>query len=400
MKRKLLMGGLIVAMLFVSGCWNRREMNDLAIAVAYGIDKAGDGYRLTVQVVDPGEVASQKGSTDRTPVTTYQATGETIFEALRRMTKVSPRKIYNSHLRMLVISDKVAEDGIANVLDFVSRNHEHRGDFYVVIAKDTTASNTLKILTHLESIPANQMYSSLETSERSWAPTSAVTLDELIDDIVSPGKQPAVTGLRIKGSQTTGENKRNVNEIASSTQLVYNGLAVFKKDKLIGWLNEEESKAYNYIQDNVKSTVGVVYCPGGGNVALEVMHSATKVKGKVVHGKPTIDVSVRMRANIGEVRCSIDLSEESSLKQLEQNGNRKVQQFIEETIATVQKKYKVDIFGFGEVMHREQPKYWKTVQDDWDTQFQTLAYRVNVECEIRYLGTQSNSFLEEMDKKE
>ncbi|MWC27163.1 Ger(x)C family spore germination protein [Paenibacillus sp. MMS18-CY102] len=392
MMRKLVMGCLVVAMMFVSGCWNRREMNDLAIAVAYGIDKAGDHYRLTVQVVDPGEVASQKGSSDRTPVTTYQATGETIFEALRRLTKVSPRKIYNSHLRMLVISEKVAVDGIGNVLDFVSRNHEHRADFYVVIAKDTTAANTLKILTHLESIPANQMFSSLEASERSWAPTSAITLDELIDDIVSSGKQPAVTGLRIKGSQTAGESKENVNEIASSTQLIYNGLAVFKKDKLLGWLNEEESKAYNYIQDNVDSTVGVVYCPNGGNAALEVMRSDTKVKGKLEDGKPFIDISVRMRANVGEVRCSIDLSKEASIKQLEQNGNRKVQRFIEQAIATVQNKYKVDIFGFGEVMHREQPKYWKAVRDDWDAQFQKLAYRVNVDIRIRYLGTQSNSF--------
>ena len=39
---------------FLSGCWNRRELNDLAIAVAAGVDWVDGRYRLTVQVANPG----------------------------------------------------------------------------------------------------------------------------------------------------------------------------------------------------------------------------------------------------------------------------------------------------------------------------------------------------------
>ncbi|WP_235550876.1 Ger(x)C family spore germination protein [Paenibacillus sp. Soil787] len=218
--------------------------------------------------------------------------------------------------------------------------------------------------------------------------------------MVSEGKHPVVTGLRIKGEQEIGESKKNMEEIASPAQLQYSGLAVFKKDKLIGWLNEEESKAYNYVVDHVKSTVGVFACPEGGKFALEVIRSKTEVKGKLESGNPRIDVNVRTEVNVGEVECKIDLTKTKSIEELEKVAEQKAREFIEQTIHHVQKKYKVDIFGFGEVIHRSEPKYWEKAKDDWDQIFVNLPVHVNVDGKIRHLGTVSNSFLEEMKKKE
>ena len=50
----------IVITLFLSGCWNRRELNDLAIAVAAGVDWVDGRYRLTVQVANPGHSPPKK----------------------------------------------------------------------------------------------------------------------------------------------------------------------------------------------------------------------------------------------------------------------------------------------------------------------------------------------------
>ncbi|MGO4109025.1 Ger(x)C family spore germination protein [Paenibacillus sp. YAF4_2] len=83
---------LLPLLLAITGCWNRRELNDLAIAVGLGFDKVGDQYLVSVQVVDPGEVASNKTSGARTPVTLYQAKGQTIFEAMRKITTCHPGK--------------------------------------------------------------------------------------------------------------------------------------------------------------------------------------------------------------------------------------------------------------------------------------------------------------------
>ncbi|MDQ6422436.1 Ger(x)C family spore germination protein [Paenibacillus sp. LHD-117] len=398
MQSKSLIALLILSMLFVSGCWNRRELNELAIAVGIAIDKAGDRYKVSVQVVEPNEIAGKKGGAV-SPVTMYQSTGRSIFEAGRRMTTVSPRKIYYSHLRMLVIGEEVARDGIGNVLDFLSRDHELRTDYFIAVAKHTTAENTLKILTPIERIPAVKLYSTLESSEKAWAPTTTVTLDELLTTLVSSGRQAVLTGLQVIGDQKTGEKRQNLQTVKGNTKLRYSGIAVFKADKLIGWLSEEESKAYAYINNTLDSTSGVVQCPDGGGIATgEIIRSDTKVKGKMIDQTPHIYIDVRSELNVAEVQCSIDLTRTDTIAKLEQLTNAKVKTFIERTIKTVQTKYKVDIFGFGEVIRREDPMAWRTLKHDWDKTFRKVQVHVTVENKIRRLGTVNNSFIEEMNK--
>lgn len=389
---------LLHAMLLSTGCWNRRELNELAIAVGLAIDKSKEGYRISVQVVEPNEIAGKKGSVV-TPVTMYQATGRSIFEAARRMTTVSPRKIYFSHLRMLVISEAVARDGIRNVLDFLSRDHEFRTDYFIAVAKQTNADDTLKILTAIERIPAFKLYSTLESSEKSWAPTTTVTLDELLSTLATPGRQAVLTGLQVKGDQKVGETRGNVNMVKSGAQLQYSGIAVFKADKLVGWLNEEDSKAYTYINNTLKSTSGIVNCPNNeGIITGEIIRSHTTVKGKLIDDIPHIDIHVRSELNVAEVQCSLDLTKSETISEIEAAADAKVNAFIERTIKTVQNKYKVDIFGFGEVIRRADPKAWRKLKDHWDETFQQAEIHVRSENKIRRLGTVNNSFIEEMEK--
>ncbi|WMT41390.1 hypothetical protein RE628_02140 [Paenibacillus sp. D2_2] len=52
---------LLMASTLLTGCWNRRELNELAIAVGLGLDKDGDKYQVSIQVVNPSEVSNGKG---------------------------------------------------------------------------------------------------------------------------------------------------------------------------------------------------------------------------------------------------------------------------------------------------------------------------------------------------
>lgn len=65
---------LIVFLLLTTGCWNGRELNELAITLAIGLDRTMDGqYLVTAQVANPGEVATGKGGGGTSsPVIIYQ----------------------------------------------------------------------------------------------------------------------------------------------------------------------------------------------------------------------------------------------------------------------------------------------------------------------------------------
>ncbi|MDQ0883541.1 Ger(x)C family spore germination protein [Peribacillus sp. V2I11] len=391
---------LIVFLLFTTGCWNRRELNELAITLAIGLDSTRDGqYLVTAQVVNPGEVAGKdSGGTGNSPVVIYQATGKTVFEAFRKMTKESPRKIYPSHLRMLVIGESLAREGIGKPLDLLSRDWEVRSDFYTVVAKGMNAEDILKVPTAIEKIPANELFSTLVVSEKAWAGTSAVTLDELIAGMVSDGKKPVLTGIQadIKGDEETSMSKQNVEMIDPPARVKYSNLAVFKKDKLVGWLDEKQSKTYNVITNKEKSTVVNIPCPKGGKAVYEVKKSNTEMKGKIKNGKPEIDLNVRVEGNVGEVECHIDLTKPETIEKLEEIYEKETKEMFKKAIEQVQENYKVDVFGFGEAIHRADPKAWKKLKKDWDKNFENLPVNIKVQGEIRRVGTVGNSFLEKI----
>ncbi|MGM0865216.1 MAG: Ger(x)C family spore germination protein [Bacillota bacterium] len=387
---------IFLLLTLLTGCWNRRELNELAITVAMAIDKSDGEYVVTTQVVNPNQVAAKQGG-DKSPVTLYQEKGDTIFEAIRRMTTVTARKLYFPHLRMIVISEELAENGVGETLDFLSRDHEVRTDFYIVIAKDTKAENVLKVTTGLEDIPANKMFTALETSQGAWAPTMSVTLDKLISEIASEGIHPLLTGIHIIGeNRNIGKTMENVQKIKPDVTLKYGGLAVFKEDKLIGWLNESESKAFNYVQGNVASTIGEVPCPEGkGKVAVEVIRSKADLKAKVENESPKGTIEIKVEGNIGDVQCKkLDLTKTKTIDDLEKQSNKVLKKILESTITTAKEEFKVDIFGFGEAIHRSDPDYWKKAKNDWDEKFTDMPIEVKADVQIRRLGTIGNSPLE------
>lgn len=231
--RKLVMR-LTIAVLLVSilaGCWSRKELNDLGVQLGLAIDKDEEVYRLAAQVVVPGEV-TDRAQQISSPVTMYKAAAPTLFTAFRKLTETSPRQIYGAHIRVLVIGETLAKEGIAGPLDLLLRDHEVRSDFYVVIARGNPAEDVLKIMTSLEQIPANKLFHSLETSARAWAPTTTVTLDQLAERMVTEGVNPILTGIRIVGEVEAGEKKENIQEIEPQTKLRFMGIAVMEKDRL------------------------------------------------------------------------------------------------------------------------------------------------------------------------
>jgi spore germination protein KC len=388
---------------FLTGCWSRKELNEIGIVTGMGIDTAKDGrYELTVQMVAPAEVASQKGVSTQVPVTTYKTTATSLMEAARKMTSISPRRLYFPHLRLLIIGKELADQGISNVLDFVSRDHEFRTDFYIVVAQTGKASQYLEINTPIEKIPSQQLFTKLETSEKVWAPTTAVKLNDLISALTSPGRDPVLTGITLVGHAKQGNSKENTNKINPDVRIGYSGISLFKKDKLVGWFNETESKGYNYIIDKVRQTAGNVRCPGGtkGEVTVETIRSKSKMKGKVQNGKPEVEIKIENEGNVGEVECKdLDLTKTTTISQIEKEAEQKIKHDINAAVSKA-KKLKSDVFGFGEAIHREDPKYWKTMEKNWNEAFENITVNVNVDVKLRRTGTINNSFMKDMKQEE
>lgn len=392
----LLAAALIL--LLITGCWDRQEMNELGIVLAMAIDKGKNNMlEVSCQIVVPSEVASNSGKSTTTPVTLYQASAPTVLEAINKMSLTNPRISYMSHIRVLIFSEAVARMGIADELETFLRHPEIRPDYYVMISRHSRASDILNILTPLETIPANNLFLSLQNSAKTWAPTITTASDDLLEKMISDGVEPVLTGVQIRGDKQHGGNKDNLTTIKPAANLTYTGMAVLKKDRLLGWMNEQESKGYNYITNNIKSTTGNLPCPDHkGKLSIKVLRNQTDVTSKIVDGKPVIHIKVNNMISIMGDACTVPISSQDDLKIIEKEGSEKIKMFMKESVNTVQKRFKSDIFGFGLNISRNNPKQWAQLRDHWDEEFPRLKVEYEVHVQLRGVGMIDDSILQDI----
>jgi spore germination protein KC len=390
MKKNLFM--VIILTIFICilpGCWSRRELQELGLAAALGIDKADGKYLISAQIINANEIGPDRTG-QNTPVVTYEATGKTFFEALRRITMQSPKKVFLPHIRVVIIGEKLAREGILDIIDFMSRDHEFRTDFYILVAKDKTAKEILNTLTVSTDIPADKIFAGLENSEGAWAATTTIQLDELIGMITAGGINPVLTGILLIGDQDIGKNIENRTYIHHPALLKIGTLAAFKEGKLVDWLTEEESMGYNAIMGNIKSSLTTFSDEEGKMISIEVLRTRSRITVKNVNGKPKIIAEVRGEGNIGEVHADIDLTETETIYQLEKKWGETVEKRMKKVVKRAQEDFNSDIFGFGQAIHRQQPKLWKELKDNWEQEFKNLDVEVRAGGKIRGLGTITN----------
>jgi spore germination protein KC len=87
---------------------------------------------------------------------------------------------------------------------------------------------------------------------------------------------------------------------------------------------------------------------------------------------------------------------EKTIVELEKRAEQRVKSIVQQAINTVQEDYQVDIFGFGEEIHRTDPKAWKEIENNWDQEFVDLPVNVKADVKIRRVGTVGQSHLEEV----
>lgn len=116
MRRTVLLIVVLVLLITpLTGCWSRKELGDLAVAIGLGIDKTDKGYRVTVQIVAPSlAAASSGGGTGGPPALAVATESVTIMEAVRKLTTMLPRKIYLSHLSILLLDEATARRASAS----------------------------------------------------------------------------------------------------------------------------------------------------------------------------------------------------------------------------------------------------------------------------------------------
>lgn len=392
---------IILSAVLLSGCWGRMEVQQLDIVSAIGIDAGGDDeentYRVTVQIINEGQVASmanKSGGPEEMPIVAYSASGNTILDALRKIEKKSPHELFLAHIQVMMIGEELARtNGIQDLFDSLERTPYFRGEFPVLLIKNNTAEETLHVTTPLEKLPATRLVSGLEALESQQGEYDMSSADQVIKQIEWGGG--ILVSLQVVGSPEEGNEPSNLQGISPKTMLEIGGLGIFKEGKLQDWMDEELSRGVSWINNDLKQTTVQLDCEKKkGGIVIKIDRSNTKINTKIQNNKPVIELSIRSEGSFDEVQCPIDLTKYKTFNHVEKQLEQAIEREISMTVAYAQ-EHKNDIFRFGEAINQKDPKAWRKMKKNWQEDvFPETEVKVNVKTYIHGSGLRTNSYLE------
>jgi len=185
---------VIVSFIFLlAGCWNYREVEQLSIVAGATLDIAEDGkYLVTVETIK----VQQDSRQSQWKPEYIQETGDTIFDAIRKMVETQGRKLYWSHAKVMIISEDIAKIGISQVLDFLSRDTEIREDMWILLSREKSASDIFYAKPVIETIQSFELDFSLR-AQKTISRYPAIELYRLLDMLASKDTAAILPTIRL-----------------------------------------------------------------------------------------------------------------------------------------------------------------------------------------------------------
>lgn len=183
------------------------------------------------------------------------------------MTGTANHKVLLSHVQIIVIGEELAKEGIMDPLDFFERDHGFNLRADILVAKGITAKQILNGESELEKIPAVHLISIMK-NEKDVANIKRIMLTDLLKEIGSSGKDPAIGVI---------ETMRKKEKLLIEDMKVERA-AVFKKDKLVGWLTPLETRGLLFVEDKVQSGIINISNPldRSKKIGIEITRSVGK----------------------------------------------------------------------------------------------------------------------------
>jgi len=354
------------------GCWNYREIDSLAIVTGIAIDKD----MITKRYIVTSEIITTQMSGVSSIINSefYRSEGDSIFGAVRNTIEISGLKLFWSDAKVVIISKEIAQEGVIPVIDWVNRSSDVRSDMWLLISKGNSAAEILKAKVKLNAVTSFHLNETMKSGKTVSKYTDS-RLWTFIDGISSKGKSEVVATV-----STELNNITLVPRIAGS--------AVFKSDKLVGYLNENETLYMLMVKSKLKEGLIVLKNVSGSDtdVTLGIHENKTKLTPLYNNGTASLIIDLYPVATIDDVGGTKDFIKEDTLKILQSEAENKIKTQIEYLISKLQKDYHSDVLGFGETFDKEKPKVSKTFKENGIDIFTIMKAEVNVHLQIKGSG--------------
>lgn len=364
---------LILSMIFISGCANKHEINDTVGVIAHG----WDWDAKTQKKILSAQIALNKPGGDKFAVISQSS--DTFAHASRNFSLFLPRLPIWSLASTIVIGEDLARYDMNLIADAALRNPRIRPNVYIFICKGTSANEILNVDVASEQYPATALGKIIQSQQKQANIYTPTQLRDYLFKSANAGIEPTVPQIIVY------KNK-------DKEYLRLQGTAVFKGPKMVGSLNEKESRGLLFLNPRA-ATAGImdISIPQSENnekpnitktVTLEILRSSADIKPIINGNKILVQIKVTADGNILEQNGNLDSTRPEVTKMFENEAKKVIKSDIKACIDQAQ-SLQSDIPGWGLLISRTNPRAWEQLEPNWPEIFSNINYDIQVNFEIR-----------------
>ena len=372
---------ILISLLFLTGCWDLGETEQVGFATFIGIDIADNNQiKLMIQDMSPptGVSGKQSGDTSgNTAVESHEATAQTMSEAINQINTTNDEVTDLSHTYVIALSEEFVEKkGISPVIDFFERTPAIRRNVLLLIAKKGKL-NDLCNPDALSTSNSNSGKSIMEIirNKQDCSIISAITLGEFLNMTWETGEDAYTAGVS------------SINKSTEKTDLFdisIGDTAVFKGEKFSGWLDNEETIGLLLAKGKIKGgTISVNI--QGENISLNITRVKSKFKPELNGDKMKVLIDINVESKLAESQTRQSFIDLNIINNVNDALQKKIQTQVISTFERTQ-ALDTDVFGFGNYFFGEYPEYWRQIEANNVDYYRDVTIELNVETKIRYLG--------------
>lgn len=338
-KRIFIIICIIMNCFIMSSCFSYTDIDRVLFVTALMIDVDDDGNPIVYTECFRGMRDANEGAEKRV---IFKGNGKTVFEAVRDMNALATFKINYTQNKVIIFTEKAAEEGIDDYIDFLDRDQELLVRPYITVFRGEAD----KFFTS-EFIQEKYIgFLVLRIIENVGTSSRAVTLkfNDFYNQRTMGNSVNVVTIIQLK------------KDTLDVPKLQISGGAVILDDKMVSILTTAEGQGYNFLRDKVASGTLEITNPCEINkfVTLEILSSKTKTEVYYKDNAITLKKKIKVKVNFAEAQKRIILTKEN-IDKIQATSELNIVKATEDVF----KKYKnigIDIFHIEDEFYMKYPK--------------------------------------------
>lgn len=393
---------LLVLVLVLSGCSDAAEPDSLGYVVAIGIDKpknSNSKFDITLQFANPVKISGGageeggKGGADSIKNITVSAPG--IYTAVNLANHIVSKVFTLSHTKLIVFSEELAKQGLEDILETIGRSGDIRPNTYFAISKGKAKDFLDAVNPETEVNPVRYYTMLFENDYSGFIPHN---LSQDFYFFAGSNEKSTVLPLCAVSKKKGTYNSESMNyqylledftagEIpAEKQEAQVMGMAIFKKDKMVGTFGDIETEIYNLLAGQYKSGYAAYrYSPTPEDpvTVLQQQNKKPEIFVDTSSDIPKIYLKLFIEADFysSTPRISVEDHLDDFTKEASAEIKERVTAFLETT-----KQMGTDIVGFGSFAKRNFLDVDSFGKYKWEEKYPASQISVDIDFSVRRTG--------------